>query len=236
MSRNLRVCVQPDRHAVSRRTAELIRDAVRNATREEPALLLLSGGSSVLDACVELTQRELPWHALHVGQLDERVASASHPERAWPAIEASLLDRITENVAGRHPILVDELDSAQATCSYDDTLGRLTDRMQTIVAVCGLGEDGHVASLLAGDEKNGLQARVITTGPYSGLLRITVSMTFLQALPNIIVVASGRPKEKAIQRLTSPLPDIPAAHLPSHTVFVIDRQAAALMHKSATQG
>jgi 6-phosphogluconolactonase len=236
MSRNLGVCVQPDRHAVSRRTAEIVRDAVRNATREAPALLLLSGGSSVLDACVELTQWELPWHALHVGQLDERVATASHPERAWPAIEASLLDRTTENVAGRHPILVDELDSEQAASSYDAILGRLTERMHTSIAVCGLGEDGHVASLLAGDEKNRSRARVLTTGPYSGLLRITVSMTFLRTLPTIIVVASGRSKAKAMQRLTLPSPDMPAAYLPSHTIFVIDRQAAALMHESADQG
>ncbi|MGH3669075.1 MAG: 6-phosphogluconolactonase, partial [Pseudonocardiaceae bacterium] len=105
MSRSLRLSVHPDQHAVSRRAAEIVRDAVGNATREEPALLLLSGGSSVLDACMKLTQLRLPWHALHVGQLDERVASASHPERAWPAIEASFLDRTAEDIAGQYPIL-----------------------------------------------------------------------------------------------------------------------------------
>jgi 6-phosphogluconolactonase len=235
MSRSLRVSVQSCRRDVSRRAAEIVRNTVRHATQKEPALLLLSGGSSVLDVCIELTKLKLPWHALHVGQLDERVAPPSHPERAWPSIETSLLARTAEKVAGQHPIPVDYLDAEKAACSYDSTLGRLAMRMQTIIAVCGLGEDGHVASLLPGDEINGSGSRVLTTGPYSGLLRITTSMAFLQTLPNIVVVASGQSKATTMQRLFLPSPDIPAACLPSHTVFVIDQQAAALMDQSSIQ-
>jgi 6-phosphogluconolactonase/glucosamine-6-phosphate isomerase/deaminase len=108
-------------------------------------------------------------------------------------------------------------------------------RMHTIIAVCGLGEDGHVASLLPGDETNRSPSRVITTGPYSGLLRISVSMAFLRALPSIVVVASGQPKALAIQRLTSLSPNTPAAFLPSRTIFVIDQQAAALINHSSNR-
>ncbi|MGH7583316.1 MAG: 6-phosphogluconolactonase [Gemmatimonadales bacterium] len=235
MSRRRHVSVQSCRHTVSRRAAEIIDDAVQNATREEPALLLLSGGSSVLDVCVELAQRELPWHALHVGQLDERAVAPSHPERAWPSIEATLLAHTAPEVAGRYPIPVDTLDAERAACSYDDTLGHLATRMRNIVAVCGLGEDGHVASLLPGDEKNASPSRVVTTGPYAGLLRVTISMAFLRTLPGIVVAASGHSKATTMQSLISSAPDIPAACLPAHTEFVIDRQAAALMDQSPYQ-
>jgi 6-phosphogluconolactonase/glucosamine-6-phosphate isomerase/deaminase len=232
MPRSLDVSVQPCRQTVSRQAAEMVREVAGNATKEEPALLLLSGGSSVLDVCGELASMTIPWHALHVGQLDERVAARSHPERAWPNIESSFLARIPAEVAGRYPIPVDHLDAEAAAASYDDTMGRLAERVRSIVAVCGLGADGHVASLLAGDEKTARHSRVLTTGPYSGLRRITVSMAFLQKLPSIVVVASGESKAATMQRLILSPQDMPAACLPSHTRFVIDRQAAALMYQS----
>lgn len=186
----------------------------------------------MLGVCAELAQRDLPWHALHVGQLDERAVSASHPERAWPTIEAAFLAHTSAQVGGRYPIPVDHLDAETAAHSYDDTLGNLTASIHRIIAVCGLGEDGHVASLLAGDEHKELNSRVLTTGPYSGLLRVTVSMAFLQTMQNVIVVASGQSKAITMQQLSSFAPDIPAARLPAHTEFVIDRQAAALMEQS----
>lgn len=232
MPRTLDVSIQSSRRAVSTKAAEIVGDVSRKATEEKPALLLLSGGSSVLDVCAELAGMNLPWPALHIGQLDERVAEPTHPERAWPTIETSFLERIPGTVAGRYPIPVDHLDAAAAAAAYDDTVGRLAERVHSIVAVCGLGADGHVASLLAGDEKNGSNSRVLTTGPYSGLRRITVSMPFLQTLPNIVVVASGESKATTMQQLTLSSQDMPAACLPSHTRFVIDRQAAALMDQS----
>jgi 6-phosphogluconolactonase len=213
----------------------MVADAVQNATKSKPALLLLSGGSSVLDVCVELAQLTLPWPALHVGQLDERAVPASHPERAWPAIEDTFLARTSTRVAGRYPIPVDHLDAETGAHSYDVTLGQLAESIQSIVAVCGLGEDGHVASLLAGDEKKASRSRVLTTGPYAGLLRVTVSMAFLRTMQDVIVVASGQSKASTMQRLVSSAPDMPAAYLPAHTEFVIDRQAAALMDQSPYQ-
>lgn len=232
MSEGLHVSVKSCRRTVSGRAASIVGAAVRNATREEPALLLLSGGSSVLDVCAELVRRELPWHALHVGQLDERVVPAAHPERAWPGIESVFLARIPTAVAGRHPMPVDHLDAAHAAGAYDDTLERLTSRTRTVVAVCGLGADGHVASVLPGDETAGSDHRVTTTGPYDELLRVTASMAFLRTIPDIVVVASGRSKAAAMRQLVLSPADIPAGCLPAHTTFVIDREAATLMNQS----
>lgn len=229
------VSVHSSREDVGSRAAAIAGAVLANATPGEPALLLLSGGSSVLDVCAELTRLPLPWPAVHVGQLDERVAPPSHPERAWPGIEASFLAHTGAEVAGRYPIPVDDFEAEKAAAVYDDVLGGLARQVRDIVAVCGLGEDGHVASLLAGDERTGTDRRALTTGPYAGLSRITVSMPFLQALPCIVVVASGEAKAPAMQRLISSSADIPAACLPAHTKFVIDRRAAALMNQSPSQ-
>lgn len=221
------------RHSVSSRAAEIAADAIRDATTKEPTLLLLSGGSSVLDACADLAQQQLPWSAVHVGQLDERAAPEGHPERAWPNIEKTLLARTGEEVAGRHPIPVDHFDAEHAAASYNETLAHLGKRIRRIIALCGLGSDGHVASLLPGDEKNEAHSHALATGPYNGLLRVTVSMPFLQSIPRIIVIASGRSKATAVGELWSVAPNIPAACLPEHTEFLVDREAATLMGQSS---
>lgn len=230
-----RIQVQPSRRDVGRRAAELVAADLADATGQRPALLLLSGGSSVLDVCAELARTPLPWHAIHVGQLDERVVPEPHPERSWPGIESTLLSRTPTEVAGRHPIPVDHLDGELAARSYDDTLGRLTRQVHTTTAVCGLGEDGHVASLLDGDTASAAGIRARTTGPYAGLLRVTVSMPFLRSLPGIVVVASGAAKATAMRQLVSSDAPLPAADLPPHAWFVVDPHAAAQLDQSPSQ-
>lgn len=233
MTGQRRISVQPSREAVGASAAGIVEALLRGATPTQPALLLLSGGSSVLGVCAELARRPLPWSAVRVGQLDERAAPPSHPERAWPAIERSFLARIT--VAGAHPIPVDDRDAAQAASEYRETLDGLVRSASTTVALCGLGEDGHVASLLPGDEHRGSAAAALTTGPYDGVFRITASMALLHRLTAVVVVASGTSKAAALRRLDAATPEVPAAWLPAHTEFVVDGSAAALLDRSPHQ-
>ena len=88
----MRVEVFADAKAASQRTAELIAQAAAEgvSTRGRFAMAL-SGGTEPWEAFRRLAKMDVPWNAVHVLQVDERVAPAGHVDRNFTHLVESLV-------------------------------------------------------------------------------------------------------------------------------------------------
>lgn len=129
----------------AQRCAAAIAAALRaDLAGQSRAVLLVSGGNTPVPVFRALAQLELDWPRVEIGLVDERWTS--------PAGNGSNARLVRENLlaghgaAARFTPLVDTLDEAElAARRASEWLASLG--MAPSVAVFGLGDDGHTASL-----------------------------------------------------------------------------------------
>ena len=86
----LTVEVLEDAEAVFRRAAKFIAERVRSCVEERGAFSLALSGGRVQPMLELLDAEDVPWEAVTVFQVDERVAPRGHEERNLTQIEAAL--------------------------------------------------------------------------------------------------------------------------------------------------
>lgn len=204
--------------------AELIAAALE---RVGPGARLGLPGGSALGA-LRLVREALPaalWASLRLTWIDERLVSMSDAaSNRGDAFRCGALSK-EQPVASMLPLVLDGESAAaaveRASAAFARDFGGALD-----VAVLGLGEDGHVASLFPG------HAVLTSTGLVTSLAdspkpptgRVTLTLPVL-ARPGVerIIVAMGAGKRDALGRLLAGDPAIPAARLGPVTV-VTDQQ------------
>lgn len=199
--------------------AELVANALRRCG--PGARLGVSGGSAL--AALALLRQGLPvelWSALRLAWVDERLVPSSDLasnrgeayrngilSSQWPvAMELALvMDGESEQQA---------LERALAQFRQD--FGAALD-----VALLGMGEDGHIASLFPGHPALSSLTPIVCVAdsPKPPPRRLTLSLPVL-ARPGLerIIVALGPGKRDALMRLIAGDPELPAARLGPVTV------------------
>src|SRR5262249_13701926 len=140
------------------------------ATSGRRFALAVSGGHTPWLMLRALAGEDVPWSALDVFQVDERVAPDGDPDRNLTHLRESLLDK-----ARIHAMPVEAGDLEAAAAEYARALPQAFDLVHL-----GLGPDGHTASLVPGDPVLGVADRdVALTGPYQGRRRMTLTYPVL---------------------------------------------------------
>ncbi len=224
------VTVLADADAVAREGASIIAAEARAAVAARGRFVVaLSGGRTPWLMLGALAALELPWAAIHVVQVDERVAPPGHADRNLTHILERVVLHGPIDRAHVHAMPVELENPDDAAVRYTTMLEQLAGSPPVIDLVqLGLGSDGHTASLVPGDPVVEIADRdVVATGVYQGRRRLTLTCPTINRARRILWIVTGADKSDALRRLLDGDKTIPAGRIDSGRALVVaDRKAA----------
>lgn len=196
----------------------------------ERFIFAVSGGRTPPMMLRALSREDVPWHGVHVAQVDERIAPAGHPDRNFTGLQESLLDRVPLRLEQIHAMPVDSANVDLSAADYAHELTSIAGSPAVLDLVhLGLGPDGHTASLIPGDAALDITgADIALTGVYQGRRRMTMTLPMLNRSRQVLWVVTGADKALMLARLVAGDHAIPAGRVnQSAAVVIADRAAAA---------
>lgn len=230
--------VLADSESVAEKAAALIADYAREAIDARGSFVMaVSGGHTPWIMLRRLAAAQIPWRAVHIVQVDERVAPAGHTDRNLTHLRESLADSPLPP-AQLYAMPVESPDLEAAAGSYAATLRTIAGEPPVIDLVhLGLGPDGHTASLVPGDPVLKVDnADAALSGPYQGRRRMTLTYPILNRARRILWVVTGAEKAGMVNRLLEGDPSIPAGRVRSDRALLLADSAAAGRRTSKTGG
>lgn len=176
------------------------------------AVLAVSGGRSPVPMFERLRYRPVRWDAVTITLVDERAVPPGHEDSNARLVQEHLL-RDAAAAASFVPLIVDAVEASEPARA----VVRLNAAFrQPDVAVLGMGEDGHTASLFAdapelGEALNGDTPCYVVTRPASAPhARVTLNLAALLAAERVFLAFAGAAKAEVFERaLQEPGPALP---------------------------
>jgi 6-phosphogluconolactonase len=216
--------------SVAQRAAAIIAADARAAVAARGRFVMaVSGGQTPWVMLRALGTEKLPWPAIHVVQVDERVAPAGHPDRNLTHLRESLFDHAPLVPEQVHDMPVESPDLEAAASQYAATLRKIAGSPPVLDLIhLGLGPDGHTASLVPGDPVLNIEdADVAVNGVYQGRRRMTLTYPIINRSRRILWVVTGSEKVRMLNRLLDGDESIPAGRVRRERALVIADTAAA---------
>ena len=227
--------------AAARAAQEIARILTEALERRGAAHLALAGGNTPRRA-YELLAALLPdWSAVELWYGDERCVDPEDPESNHRLVVESLLERIAGAAPREHRIR-GELGAEAAAQAYEAELrahlapAEERDAAPELpaldLALLGLGEDRHTASLFPGhpevEDDSGAVCLPVRDAPKPPPDRVTLSMPVLRAARRCLLLVTGAGKADALAAvLAGPNSHVPASLLASGRLHVLADDAAA---------
>ena len=230
MTRAINLEVLETAESVAQRGAEVIAEEARKAVAARGRFVMaVSGGHTPWIMLRALATADVPWPAVHVVQVDERVAPAGDPDRNLTHLRESLLDHAPLPAAHIHAMPVESADLESAAAEYAAKLREIAGSPAVLDLVhLGLGPDGHTASLVPGDAVLKVTCDdVATTGIYQGRRRMTLTYPTINRARQVLWVVTGGEKVQMLKRLLDGDAAIPAGRVRSEGALLIADRAAA---------
>ncbi len=211
----------PDAEAAAQRAAEVLAAAIDGArTVHGVAHVAVPGGSTPRRAFELLGPLLGDWHDVHVWFGDERCVPADDPESNARLVAESLdaPGAVVHRIRG-------ELGAEAAAAAYGEELGDTT----LDVALQGLGEDGHTASLFPGHPELHAPGVAVPVhdAPKPPPDRVSLTLGKLNDARRIVLLTSGAGKREALTRvLAGPDEAVPASLLDRSRLEVVADDAA----------
>jgi 6-phosphogluconolactonase len=209
-----------DATVLATRAADFVAERARTSVADHGRFTFaVSGGKTPWAMFAELTRHDVPWSAVQIFQVDERVAPEGDPDRNLTNLRQSLGHADPEVVA----MPVEGADLEEAATAYGK---RLPDHFDLVHL--GLGPDGHTASLVPGDPVLDVTDRLVAvTRPYQGHRRMTLTYPALARAEQIIWLITGEDKREALARLLAGDRSIPAGRVEArHSTILADASAS----------
>lgn len=232
--------VLSDRSAVENAVAErLISEISTVHSSQEFCTVVLTGGTvgiGTLRAVAASPRRDtVDWNRVRVLWGDERYVPAGDSDRNDHQADEALLHTVAIRPANvmRFPSSDSGLSLDAAAESFSRTLAAaFPEGLSLDIALCGIGPDGHVASLFPGfDHGEGHIVIPVPHSPKPPAERLSLTFTALNQARKMWIVCAGHDKADAVQRLMSnELNTTPAVALngTEETVVFADTEAASL--------
>jgi 6-phosphogluconolactonase len=180
--------------------SQQLREAIRSKGQ---AMLAVSGGKSPIALFEVLRSQALDWAKVTVILVDERCVAPEHADSNTDLVRKHLLKDLAA-AAEFIPFfdtLTEPLDDAALDALVDSANRRLAKLPWPIdVAVLGMGEDGHTASLFPAAP--GLDQALRSRGPLAWVrpvnalhARLTLTLPALLACRELVIALSGQAKQ-----------------------------------------
>lgn len=192
--------------AAAHRIAELAAEAIaaRGVFR-----IALAGGETPRRCYEQLRRLPLDWMRVQVYFGDERCLPIGDAQRNDSMARETLLDRVAIPPANVHGI-PGELGATAAATNYAVMLGSVP----LDLALLGMGEDGHTASLFPGNPATASRGAVVAVfgAPKPPPERVSLGMATLNAARHKLFLVAGAGKREALERIEQGEP-LPAANI-----------------------
>jgi len=204
--------------------------------------LALSGGETprrtyeILSA--EPYRARFPWERVHFYQVDERWVPPADPRNNRRMLQETLLSRAAVPESNVHCVDTGFSGPAVGARRYEEALraefpvppGGFP-RFDAILL--GIGKDGHTASLFPGGPETAVDNAwvVASEGGEPPVSRVTLTLPVLSAAAQVIFLVSGAEKARALYRVLSGDPALPASRVSparGKVTFLADEPAASL--------
>jgi 6-phosphogluconolactonase len=222
--------VWADDAAVAQEAAQFIAAEARAAVAQRGrCCVAVSGGRTPWQMLRALADCDVPWNAVHLFQVDERVAPEGDPDRNYTHIRDTLLAHVAVPPANVHAMPVEAADLDAAAAAYARMLATIAGAPAVLDLVhLGLGPDGHTASLVPGDAVlDERRLDVALTAPYQGHRRMTLTYPILDRARCVLFVVTGAEKAPVVARLRRHDPGIPAGRVAASRTLIFADTAAA---------
>ena len=230
MTQTMNLEVLDTAESVAQRAADLIAEEARKAVAARGCFIVaVSGGHTPWVMLRALASADVPWPAIHIVQVDERVAPPGHADRNLTHLRESLLDHAPLAAEQIHAMPVEFADLEAGAAKYAATLRQLAGTPPVLDLVhLGLGPDGHTASLVPGDPVlNVNDVDVAITGTYQGRQRMTLTYPMINRSRKVLWVVTGAEKVPMIHCLLDGDKSIPAGRVRREQAIVLADEAAA---------
>ena len=226
----MKIKIFADADAVACEAAKLIAAEARSAVAARGRFnMAVSGGKTPWQMLRDLAGEEVPWPAVHVFQVDERIAPVGDPDRNLTHLRESLLSHAPLRPEQIYAMPVDEKDLESAAKSYAVLLQETGGSPPVLdLAHLGLGPDGHTASLVPNDSVLDVtDADVALTGIYQQRRRMTLTYPLLNRSRRVLWVVTGVEKVEMLARLRAGDVSIPAGRIRRENARILADRAAA---------
>ncbi len=198
---------------IARQLAQLVEQNGRSS-------VAFSGGSSPQLMFDELVSLAVPWDAIHVFQVDERVAPDGDPARNWTDLHDRLLAPAQVPQGNCHAMNVTAASLADAAEEYAAALVEMVDGNFDVVHL-GLGDDGHTASWPPGDPVVSSMDDVAVVESFRGFRRLTLTPQAVNRARHVVWLVTGEEKAAALSALDRGDAAIPASAVRSAAADVV---------------
>ena len=202
-------------------TGDLVETATAEFVKAAPRVLALAGGTTPQPVYERLASIEYPWSEVDVLFTDERCVPPDHPDSNVGMADRALLSRL-DPPPRVHRMPGETCDADAHEVALRQTFGAL----RLDLAVLGLGEDGHTASLFPGDPVLEERLRWVARVTRPDHPRITLTLPVLSSARLAMFLVAGAGKREAVARLVAG-EDIPAARVVAERVLVLADPEAA---------
>lgn len=230
MTQTMNLEVLDTAESVAQRAANIIAEEARKAVGARGRFVVaVSGGHTPWVMLRALASANVPSPAIHIVQVDERVAPPGHPDRNLTHLRESLLDHAPLPPEQIHAMPVEFADLEAAAAKYSETLRQLAGSPPVLDLVhLGMGPDGHTASLVPGDPVLNINdADVAITGTYQSRQRMTLTYPMINRSRKVLWVVTGAEKVPMLHRLVDGDESIPAGRIRREQAIVLADEAAA---------
>lgn len=186
-----------------------------------PRTIALAGGSTPAPLYARLATAAFDWAGIDVFFTDERCVGRSHPDSNHRMAFEALLRWVPARV---HAMDGEHCDAPGYEKSLREHFGDGIPRLD--LAVLGLGEDGHTASLFPGDPALEETRAWVVAVQRTDHRRLTMTLPVLSAARHAVFLAVGVNKAMALRRMLDGY-DGPAARVAARVITIVADAAGA---------